>query len=313
GPAAEPSWLAGWSRYGYLGVHLFFIISGFVIFLSVRRATPREFVASRVSRLYPAFWVAVLLTWAVVQGFNVQALKVSFVDMLVNLTMVPHWFELPFVDGAYWSLAVEIQFYILVWLALKFRLMAHAEWLLAAWLAIAGINALRPMYPLQLWLAAQWAPLFCVGACAYLIRMHGLSKGRLALLSASYLLALYYAVKGSGVSPATHNPWVIAAFITTFVGIFVLMAFQKISLRKFSGVTLAGALTYPVYLLHEYIGYVALSGLKLAGWGFLPGLFVVWAGLWLGAWLLHRLVERPLGPRLRAALSTPRAARVHTE
>src|SRR5690606_21030767 len=139
----EPSWLAGWSRYGYLGVHLFFIISGFVIFLSVRRATPRQFLASRVSRLYPAFWVAVLLTWAVVQWHEVGAFRVSWADMLVNLTMVPHWFDVPYVDGVYWSLTVEVQFYILVWLALKLKLMGRGEWLLGGWLLGAFANLLR--------------------------------------------------------------------------------------------------------------------------------------------------------------------------
>src|SRR5699024_10591942 len=49
-------------RYGYAGVHLFFTISGFVILMSVWGRSPRQFVASRISRLYPAFWVAVLAT-----------------------------------------------------------------------------------------------------------------------------------------------------------------------------------------------------------------------------------------------------------
>src|SRR5699024_4925121 len=50
------------ARYGYAALHLFFTISGFVILMSVWGRTPRQFIASRVSRLYPAFWIAVLLT-----------------------------------------------------------------------------------------------------------------------------------------------------------------------------------------------------------------------------------------------------------
>ena len=49
-----PAWLAWVSAHGYLGVHLFFMISGYVIFMSAQGATPRAFVASRVARLYPA-------------------------------------------------------------------------------------------------------------------------------------------------------------------------------------------------------------------------------------------------------------------
>src|SRR5262245_60873355 len=54
------------TRFGYLGVTLFFMISGFVILWSSEARSAGEFVISRVSRLYPSFWIAVLLTAAVV-------------------------------------------------------------------------------------------------------------------------------------------------------------------------------------------------------------------------------------------------------
>ncbi|RZA28395.1 MAG: DUF1624 domain-containing protein, partial [Lysobacteraceae bacterium] len=50
------------ARYGYLGVHLFFMISGFVILMSAQGATPRSFAAARAARLYPALWVCATLT-----------------------------------------------------------------------------------------------------------------------------------------------------------------------------------------------------------------------------------------------------------
>ena len=48
--------LEDYAQYGYLGVNLFFMISGFVISLSAESRTARQFVISRVVRLYPAFW-----------------------------------------------------------------------------------------------------------------------------------------------------------------------------------------------------------------------------------------------------------------
>ena len=54
------------SRYGYLGVDMFFTISGFVVLLSAWGRRPRDFVISRVVRLYPAFWTAVTITAVVV-------------------------------------------------------------------------------------------------------------------------------------------------------------------------------------------------------------------------------------------------------
>jgi peptidoglycan/LPS O-acetylase OafA/YrhL len=63
-----------------------------------------------------------------------------------------------------------------------------------------------------------------------------------------------------------------------------------------------GALTYPVYLLHQNIGYIALMA---PGWRHLD--FHLRVGLVVGAvvllaWLVNRWVERPLSRRLRAVI-----------
>ena len=50
------------TKYGYLGIGLFFMISGFVILFSALNKSPLEFVISRIDRLYPVYWVAVSIT-----------------------------------------------------------------------------------------------------------------------------------------------------------------------------------------------------------------------------------------------------------
>jgi peptidoglycan/LPS O-acetylase OafA/YrhL len=305
-PVAEPSGLGDVARYGYLGVHLFFIISGFVIFLSVRNATIRDFFASRVSRLYPAFWVAVPVTWGVVFLFDLPDLRVSWQHMMVNLTMVPHWFGVPYVDGAYWSLAVELQFYLLVGIALRFDLDRWAEWWLAGWLLLALVNGIRPMYPMEFWLAANWAPLFVIGALAYRIRSHGVNRWRVGLMVGAYSLAVWY-----GVQPvlqpkhgqeSTQNPWVVGILLSLFVFIFIAIAIGRFKMKRHAIFHWAGILTYPVYLLHEYIGYAFLSWLEKKSVGLFVSFILVFGGVVLMAWILNKWVEKPLAPRLRGAL-----------
>lgn len=315
-PAADPIDLADFARYGYLGVHLFFIISGFVIFLSVRNATVRDFFASRVSRLYPAYWVAVPLTWVFVHFFDLPDLQVSWWEMLVNLTMVPHWFGVPYVDGAYWSLGVELQFYILVGVALKFDLDRRAEWFLTGWLLLALVNGVRPMYPVEFWLAANWAPLFTLGALAYRIKSHGVSAWRVILMACAYLLALWYGIKPLlFVKPGQElhqNPWVVAALLSLFAIVFVAIAFGGIKMKRHAVFYWAGLLTYPVYLLHEYIGYGLLSLLHQKSLGFVPSVILVFAGVVLASWAVNRWAEKPWAPRLRQVLGVKRFGRMRT-
>jgi peptidoglycan/LPS O-acetylase OafA/YrhL len=77
---------------------------------------------SRVRRLYPAYWVACTLCFVAVRLFrpafgavgSSSIFDVSLRDYCYNLTMLQTFFGVRDVDGAYWTLAVEITFYFLV-------------------------------------------------------------------------------------------------------------------------------------------------------------------------------------------------------
>ncbi|WP_426625934.1 acyltransferase family protein [Leifsonia sp. McL0607] len=80
------TWLAA---YGFLGVQLFFIISGFVIFLSASGRTAFAFATGRATRLYPAFWAGVLLTTGTIL-LTTQSTPLELLPrFLANLTMAP--------------------------------------------------------------------------------------------------------------------------------------------------------------------------------------------------------------------------------
>lgn len=327
GPAAgwiiyEPSSVAtAFSRYGYMGVHLFFMISGFVILLSANGATPRMFVASRVARLYPAFWVSASLTALVVWLAGDSRFAVSPSDYLVNMTMFPHWFAVPYLDGAYWSLAVELHFYIYVVIILRLGWFRRLDWLLAGWLLVSLINAVRPIWPVEFWLNARWAPFFVAGGLFFLIRTRGVTVPRLGLLVGAYGLAVFYAVTEAEKLSARYanlltvqaakdgtfeylSPEIVIAVITAFFALFALIAFRRWSLANSPAVAWSGALTYPVYLLHQNIGYVLhpylINFLDSAIFGLLMTLATV-----IGfAWAVHHWAERNLGPKIKSILSS---------
>lgn len=305
-PAAP--WLQSMAELGHLEVHLFFMISGFVILMTAEGATVRGFIASRVSRLYPAFWVGVLLTAAVAWWSGSEAFAVTPVQVLANLTMVPHWAHVEFVDGAYWSLAVELQFYLLVIALLHFGQMQRIEWWIAAWLLVSSVNAVRPMYPLEFWLDARWAPLFAAGMLFYRISRRGWDGQRSLLLLWAFSLTLWYGWTGAEASKLGREavllglPMQVVLCLTLFHGVFLLVVSGRWTMQPSPLVYWFGALTYPVYLLHQNIGYIALMA---PGWRHLD--FHLRVGLVVGAvvllaWLVNRWVERPLSRRLRAVI-----------
>lgn len=98
---------------GNYRVLLFFTISGFAIFFTLDRIrNVADFVVNRFARLYPAYIVAMLLTLSIEYLGHVYALLVGPGAILANLTMLQGFAFIPEVDGAYWTLTVEIAFYV---------------------------------------------------------------------------------------------------------------------------------------------------------------------------------------------------------
>lgn len=301
---AQPD-VAFLAKFGYLGVHLFFAISGFVIFLSAQGATPRAFAASRVARLYPAYWVAIALTVVAVRLGSLPTLVVPWRDVAINLTMFTHWFHAEFVDGAYWSLAVELHFYIMVWLALRFHALRYTPLLLAGWLALALIDLVRPIYPLEFVLVVQWAPYFCIGICAFLIQKEGLRRSLALLFVAASALAIAGAYKKAAKLTGMEglDAWIVAGLVSLIPLAFGLMAVNRFEIKGSKAIYWAGALTYPVYLLHEYIGYVGLTALWRQGVSPAAAVMIVVSLVLLSAYLIHTQVEKRYSPVIRRAVA----------
>lgn len=299
---------AGWSavaRHGHLGVPLFFMISGFVVFMSAEGTSLRAFAASRLARLGPALWVAAPLTalagLAAHDAAQQRAFQVTPGQLLGNLTLLPAWFDVPFVDGVYWTLAVELQFYLLVALALAARRLERIEPWLWSWLLLALLNAARPIWPLQFWLAARWAPFFVAGIVCHLIRRRGTTVQRWSLLAAAHGLGLAAMARQLSESATTRPGDLLVAHVavTVYLMLFLLIALRRWALRGAGWITLCGALTYPVYLLHQNIGIVLISQPAWAGCPLLLRAAAVTLAIGMLAWAVHAGVERPLAPRLR--------------
>ena len=188
----------GWLlRYGYFGVQLFFLISGFVILLTARKVvTPRDFVVARFSRLYPTYWACLTVT-AIVGWLSAHAvLQRTPFELAVNYSMLQRLVRVEDVDAAYWSLSVELIFYLIVWGAFVARGRPDdgvVERLVVGWLVVALV--VTTFYRVtdgsligvvvMLLTASQYAGLFSTGMLLYISRERGKMH---QLLAASVLV-----------------------------------------------------------------------------------------------------------------------------
>ncbi|MCP5264932.1 MAG: acyltransferase [Burkholderiaceae bacterium] len=306
-PLDVPETARALAGVGYLGVHLFFIISGYVILMTAMRSDLCGFVASRLSRLVPAFWVGVALTTLVAIVTESERYIPGLTQVLLNLTLMPDLFGAAPVDGVYWSLSVEIHFYALVAIVLALRLIDRAEWLVAAWLVISVLElAVVPSWQMQVWFCTRWAPLFAAGVLFYRLRSHGGSPARWVLLAFSAILAGIQAwVEASRVGDAGVGvpPWVAAIVVPALYLPFLAWDRGYLLVRPRPWIALGAALSYPLYLVHQNIGYMVGSRLAQSGLSAVWAMTIVSALAIALAWSINRLVERPLARPLRSAVS----------
>lgn len=109
-------------RVGVTGVDLFFIISGFVIYLTLENTKLCiDFAVNRFSRLFPTYWVAVTITTL----FLLPSFRQTV--YLKNLTMFQHYLDAPNIDDSYWTMLVELLFYFFMALIFATKQLKNIE------------------------------------------------------------------------------------------------------------------------------------------------------------------------------------------
>lgn len=298
--------LAPLAVYGYLGVMLFFIISGFVILMTASRGSLRRFVVSRVVRLYPAFWFCCTATFVGILTLGAPRFTATFRQYLVNMTLLSELARVEPIDGVYWSLFVEIRFYVLVALLLMVRRIHQMQAFLVFWLLASVALVEHPVGKLGYVLITDWSAYFIGGAAMYLVWSQGMTWLRGGLIAGSWVLAVSQAVAQVPHLQQRYHMGVeavpIAVIVTSFFAVMLLVALRWTgSFGRRQWLTV-GALTYPLYLLHQVLGYQVFRHLyprvnaHVLLWGTIAAMLAL-------AWTVHVQVERRCAGPMKAVLN----------
>jgi peptidoglycan/LPS O-acetylase OafA/YrhL len=291
---------------------MFLTISGFVVMMSAWGRRPHEFVISRIVRLYPAYWVGVTITTIVLVGFGHGLFTITPLEYAANMTMLNQVGHIPNIDVVYWTLYVEIRFYLVVFVLACIGI-NRARVITLAWLWLAATAAIEahvlptgPAATIDLLVQSQWSHYFIAGMALCLIYRSGFSWTLGAIVVVAYGNAAYQAVNfARGVSHRynqTLHPQVVIAVITVIFIVMTLIALRVTRRLGRPWFAVAGTLTYPLYLSHAYNGFVIWNRLGHAvnQWVLLVSMIT---GMGCVAYAIHHLVEVPLAPRLKRALT----------
>lgn len=294
--------------FGSFGVQLFFVISGFVILMSAWGRGLRAFTASRVGRLFPAYWLSIVLVLLLVLVVAPGSKDVGLSDTAANLTMAQRAFGVQDLEPVYWTLWAELRFYILIGLLLavgmtRNRLIAFAT----VWPVLAAIAVRSGNETLTTVLVGSDAPLFAGGMMLYLLLRERRTVAPWLVLGLNVALACFMSGRSQSLriessttlSITPQSYWIAIVACFALVMAVTLTPLGRLSWRW---LTVAGALTYPLYLLHSSWGQWLITQLH----PHLPIMMTfaaVTAVMLAAAYLTYRFVERPLGPRLKRAVA----------
>jgi peptidoglycan/LPS O-acetylase OafA/YrhL len=310
--------------FGKFGVAAFFLTSGFVIPFSLERSNSlRNFWISRFFRLYPLYWLSLGLAIGLYLLGVSDAVSVSFPQHLIrnaviNLTMFQDFVRVPNAEGLYYTLAMEMAFYI--FFSVLFLKRWNRQSLLIAWswglmLAMCGVLA-----PVLLHRRLPMAGLFyflClfVGTAIYRNYTREISGKALSALLVFVLLAttmdIYFNYVFVKKDDPTEHFTLFAVFLPWGAAYTVLLAGYLLRSYKFPQVLIwLGTVSYSVYLLHPLCIRV-VPRLSNSGYSFVAMLLLTL----LAANFTYRNVEQPFithGKKLNLRFSSTHAAKPST-
>jgi peptidoglycan/LPS O-acetylase OafA/YrhL len=301
-------------KYGYLGVNLFFLISGFVIYMSIENSNLLDFIKSRIVRLYPAFWVCVSITALVIYLYGSPVFSISLKQYFANLTMINGFFNVDNIDGVYWTLLVEIKFYLIIGFVLFFNKIKanHMTSFLTGWLIVSysqfviNYDSSIVLKLIREILILNFSSYFIAGIVLFKIFKEGPILKFTSILFACYILSILLAIKeATSLSLIVNTDFstiVIISSLTTFYVLMFLMSTDRLNFLNKSSFLRFGLLTYPLYLIHQNVGFIIFNEYGMLINKYLL-LILVLTTMLVVSYAINRYVEIPLSKKIMVLLN----------
>jgi peptidoglycan/LPS O-acetylase OafA/YrhL len=257
--------------YGGLGVAIFFLVSGFVIPLSLVRSTPIAFIVSRFFRLIPTYACCLAITLFALYSthrYFGQNYSIPWTNILVHIGLVRDLVPYPAIDGVVWTLEVECRFYLACILIVPLIRTANLWGIFAISLvftiAIIAIQSTatpwlnsRPLAS-TLWASFRLAALsidFMWMGTVLSFQMRGLCTLKSTLITIAGLNTLFVAqLYFGGAYPSSASFSLLLSYQLALALFGLAYAFRD-RFPKHALLDRLANISYPLYALHGTIGY----------------------------------------------------------
>ena len=303
-------------NFGTTGVDLFFIISGFVIFMSLTRVKRGiDFVINRFSRLYPTYWTVVSLTFILIlfkTYIDNQPFEMSLIGQyLGNMTMFQFYMRIPNLDGPYWTMIVEMLFYIIILLFFQLKVL---KWLNPVGIVVILFVLLGSHFAFDNFLLRaliygipllQFLPLFLAGTVFYKLHLsnEGVVGKTLLLLFCLVSQVLLYHIAGSSLNYISQAEY--GLMLTVYFGLFWLFITDRLSFVVSKPSLFLGKISYALYLVHQFVatGLIIPYFNKELGLNFwIVAIFIALPVVIGLATIITFMIEVPLSATMKAKL-----------
>jgi exopolysaccharide production protein ExoZ len=279
----RPIWPVTW--FGWVGVEIFFVISGFVIANSANGKAPMHFLKGRALRLYPAAWCCATIAFIVVLAVSDGSFGQLLPSYARSIALIPKG---PWIDDVYWTLAVEIGFYALIFGLLctgAFSLLSHVALALTTFSSLCLLilaarhwhfleqSKLADLVEHSNVLLSRHGCFFALGAWLWISTTRPLRTWECALVAASIIACIgEICLRGLDFLPQIANEsWLLAPVTFWSTAVACIFAFSRPgNIASVSGeatryVRTLGLMTYPLYLVHHVMGLAILRGVISVG------------------------------------------------
>jgi peptidoglycan/LPS O-acetylase OafA/YrhL len=283
-------------RYGPAALIIFFMVSGYVVTMTSIKRNIREFTITRLSRIYPLFWLSCLTAFIVARIFPTHSYLAitSLKVFLVNLTMVAPFFGAPNLNPVFHTLVMELMFYLFIGLIISFKLWNRVLLILLCLMLFCTYQNIAH----GIGLSNIISP-FAAGMLFYFLKSGYGDKWKIfGLLSFSMVLtfmcgqtlaadALSRFHDGYGINLSIFYVLVLAIYT-----VFYLIAVGKIDIKGRKAFQILGEIAYPFYLFHIYfLAFYWYFKDKVNADLLLISIALIIA---LFSWALNVYVEKPL-------------------